>query len=709
MKSTINDINKYGYKMPNVFQDAFNAIGKYYGMYDGDKAEVALTDYFSFYSAVTDGLNIRNTAFNDKIKKLDVFYRGAIANYAALYTQIHTLNRRLACMFNEGRSESARRRLASTKRKLEDDIKKLYDTWNIYPIETHKLFAKAFPEPSFVTNCGAPAKQIINDQLETSDFKESTKEVSDKEYELKKLKIRPVKNEDEIRKLELEVNELKIKLATTRKDAENDAYKSIVEGAKTGKFVFKSSKASLIRTVPGSPVVSHGDSERVHPNHVASKSKEHFTVYVPGYEIYKQYFTLHKEARYSKYLAQPYDMSDDEVIAYIFLNDVDALYENSENGLQSTRSNDPEREKLRRPIVSEGIINMYSALEKVAEVAKNAVASESIPTFFGQYLVFPEDKVVKSAVRTLVLNKQHLGSLADFIKQTSGKNASEQAGSEYVYFIAELFVYLSASQGGQGGQANKLFNDYATEYTTHTSRIVGFDVNNLIAFLNLPPATQNDPAISKKFGVDAQLLQFIKTHPLFSMIHINQRQFQTTGLTPAIIYDRVLTLALDIVKSYAGEKLYDTTQYDEAFVSECIDRMKKSVNGMKKLMLEVHIVNMYLNNYRDSVKSKDPITKVQMTKDGLVDIILQQNVSYNISSFFSRLFNPFKIEFIDGRIKSAWRRTFYGPKFKVQSNVSYWREFNALWVDYLGKLMNQMIKGYWKNFKDFSKPRKEFQ
>jgi hypothetical protein len=126
------------------------------------------------------------------------------------------------------------------------------------------------------------------------------------------------------------------------------------------------------------------------------------------------------------------------------------------------------------------------------------------------------------------------------------------------------------------------------------------------------------------------------------------------------------------------------------------------VFAVKKCMISLHIVNLYLNGYRDSVEERDPMTKIKLTKDGFVDIIQQQNISYNVPDFFGRLFRPFKLEFIDGRIKASWRRTFYGPRFNPSSAVSYWREFRAFWIDYMGTKMDGMMKGWWKSFKNVS-------
>jgi hypothetical protein len=74
------------------------------------------------------------------------------------------------------------------------------------------------------------------------------------------------------------------------------------------------------------------------------------------------------------------------------------------------------------------------------------------------------------------------------------------------------------------------------------------------------------------------------------------------------------------------------------------------------------------------------------------------------------LFEPFKYEFIDGRIKASWKKAFYGPRFnpdlkRDKRNISYWRDFNAFWVDYMGKKMDGMMKSWWNNFKNYTKPK----
>ena len=123
------------------------------------------------------------------------------------------------------------------------------------------------------------------------------------------------------------------------------------------------------------------------------------------------------------------------------------------------------------------------------------------------------------------------------------------------------------------------------------------------------------------------------------------------------------------------------------------------------------MLNIYFTHYRDSVVERDPVSKVKLSRDGFIEIYDQQNISPEFASFFGRLFEPFKRDFLDGKIKAAWKKAFIGKRFDPnlkndKYNLSYWRDFNSFWVDFMGKKMDGMMKSWWKNFKDYTKARK---
>jgi hypothetical protein len=107
-----------------------------------------------------------------------------------------------------------------------------------------------------------------------------------------------------------------------------------------------------------------------------------------------------------------------------------------------------------------------------------------------------------------------------------------------------------------------------------------------------------------------------------------------------------------------------------------------------------------------SLKEMNQQTKSTIKLDGYIDIMDEQIIPTNVTDFFKRLFKPFYLEFIEGRILGAWRRAFDKERFKLKSRISYWNEFLPFWQGYIGRIMDSMIKSYWKNVRNYTRPRK---
>ena len=121
---------------------------------------------------------------------------------------------------------------------------------------------------------------------------------------------------------------------------------------------------------------------------------------------------------------------------------------------------------------------------------------------------------------------------------------------------------------------------------------------------------------------------------------------------------------------------------------------------MKKIIIASQMMYMFFVVYRDDVMEKgDKQAKMKVVQNGYVSLYNEQNVSYYVEPFFKRLFKPFKLDFIDGRIYGTWRRTITGFFRSRNHPNSFWREFKALYIDRLGKIMDQMLKSFWKKLK----------
>jgi hypothetical protein len=139
-----------------------------------------------------------------------------------------------------------------------------------------------------------------------------------------------------------------------------------------------------------------------------------------------------------------------------------------------------------------------------------------------------------------------------------------------------------------------------------------------------------------------------------------------------------------------------------------LGRVQTSVHMIKRVYASLHVLNLYLIHYRGHTLDSGKQRKI--IQYGLTDIYDEQHISHEFGPFFLRLFKPFQVEFVEARITRAWKEITKKKRFeqnlkKDKNNESYWRDFNSFWVDYMGKKMDQMMKAWWKNFKNYTKPR----
>jgi hypothetical protein len=268
----------------------------------------------------------------------------------------------------------------------------------------------------------------------------------------------------------------------------------------------------------------------------------------------------------------------------------------------------------------------------------------------------------------------------------------------------EVFAYMTELQGKKPGAEMDFVYD---RYVQHIN-LYKYNKSALIAYLNLPIAQQNDAETRKKFGITSQVAYFVKAHPLFALLYL-----QNSLVKPKDVYHNTMNMIIDMLSD--NEKLTNTISNIQNAnlqeIQETLNVVQNKAYEIKEIIVSLHMINIYFTHYRDSVVERDPVSKVKISRDGLVEIYDQQNISPAFAAFFGRLFEPFKREFLDGKIKASWKKAFiakrFNPNLKEDKwNLSYWRDFNSFWVDFMGKKMDGMMKQWWKNFKNYTKPRK---
>jgi hypothetical protein len=454
-------------------------------------------------------------------------------------------------------------------------------------------------------------------------------------------------------------------------------------------------------------IITYQGEDRVYPNtdrSIARGKNIQYTIYVPCYDIYKQYYAVNRETMFANF-SGPSDngMTEDEIIAYIFLTDVEKLMYNAEvQTVNDQKSREVSEFMEVKPTLIERLINTYIAIERMTGRVSEVLSSSVSPIETAKYIIFPDDNTLTSSIAELDKYKKEIKSYyANYEEQIKTLSVT----NDYTYYLMEIFAYMSELQDRTPGK------DVDYIYERYVNQFISFKYNKqaLISFLNLPFMLQNNNEVRKKFGITRKLLAFIKSHPLFALLYLGNQ----STVSSKDSYHNVMAMILDLLSSRTQlqTRIYQIDKFNITEIEEVIEYVQKKVFELKEVIVSLHMLNIYFTHYRDSVVERDPISKVKISRDGFIEIYDQQNISPEFASFFERLFEPFKRDFLDGKIKAAWRKAFISKRFNPnlkndKYNLSYWRDFNSFWVDFMGKKMDGMMKSWWKNFKDYTKPRK---
>jgi hypothetical protein len=682
-----------------IFQQVITVIDKEYGPeFNTNKVEEALGDYFKYYNAVTTKLGLRGDTPVNRNNRLNNLIDNVFNDYMRYYlSEIIMRENTLNCMFNDGKNDGKRNEIYNKRKQLEKEFEVLLKSINCKKVNTTCEFARLFIDPNINIACNGDSKNVVDKILnENGDYKNKKSRYATLEKEInginRSLPVALPKRKKELKERkknkETEKNQVKIDMIDIRNNA-----------LAAAEVQMRSIMPPLpIQNPTHKDIILYENEDRIYPStkrDYAERERIQYTVYVPCFDLYKEYYTLHRDTMFKKF-SKPDEqgMTEDEIVAFIFLTDVEKIMENKLVDAIEKNAKDDDEVPSRKPTLIGKFLSMYTALDKMSGIVRDTLINNNSPTIPVQYLVFPESDVLQGSIAELVKYK-------DNVIETYQKDDFTKTNvmNDYTYYLMEIFAYMNAVK-----QNNKdsVYSNYVSQLNSYQ-----FNMKSLITVLNLPSIQQNDLTILTKFGISKKILMFVKRHPIFSLFHLNMRD------VPNDFYHKVMQVLTDILEDQPAmmNDMYNIASLDLDKATSLVTFIEKSVFDIKKVIVSLHMINLYFSHYRDSVDEVDPMTKVKMSKDGIVDLFQQQNISYEFGSFFVRLFEPFKKEFLDGRIKASWRKAFYGPRFnpdlkKDKRNISYWRDFNLFWIDYMGKKMDEMMKSWWKNFKNYTKPRK---
>lgn len=709
-KSGHNFFVEVGDKNTTVFQQVKDAIIKEYSPeYNTDGAKEALSDYYKYFEQISENLDIKGQSSASKTKKLQTLYNEVFLNYIRWYMdEILSKEMVIQCVLNNGKTDEKRNEIKERRKGLANEYKALLKRTDCKKIDTTCEFAKLFVDPGFSLQCPGDNKNLIDKWLKALGYekprlryRQLEREIrNDKRFLGAKLPKPKKRAKERIRWKTEEQKKLKIQMIDIQKEA-------IAKAQAEAKTV----SLPKVDTATYKDIITYDTPARIAPNTSRVKADSvgtQYTVFVPCYSLYKHYYDVHRDTMFK---SLDKSMSVDEIVAYIFLTDIEKIMENAEVEKQIQRlkgigSEDTEQLPVTKPTLIGKFLQIHMAIESMSGTIEGALMDTKTPMAHLQYITFPDQDTITGSITELIkFNKDVVplysdGSASGVTLKDYVKNAAKLSSCkyDYTYYLMEVFSYFANIDNG----AHTLYDLYVFIISS-----TEFNKNSLITFLNLPSEQQKDVRNLEKFKISKELLLFLRQHPIFTLVYLSEN-----GQGSRDKYVKVMQMFVNMLEDKPSmlEKARDVERLSVEEARMIIQHIEKKALGLKKVNVCLHMIHLYFSRYRDSLHERDSITKNKISRDGFVDIYNQHNISYEFGSFFKRLFEPFKYEFIDGRIKASWKKAFYGPRFnpdlkRDKRNISYWRDFNAFWIDYMGKKMDEMMKGWWKNFKNYTKAK----
>jgi hypothetical protein len=693
----------------NVFLDVSTTLINHYSKEfpsEDDRFNAAFIDYFGYYDSITSVLNIKGLQINNKRALIESLKYSVLRNYINLekdksdkpksfYDIIMNYERNIVCRGgNDGKTDVQRAKINMKNKHITRTYNEFKKRWGIVKIETSKNFAKRFVDPVFAftsDRCGDTLETIyirmLTNEVRYNNLLEEKQRLAiDKRKMESKLKWpheRTKKNKSKLREIEKQLKNVDPDIEKLEAEILAKAEKEFDDPVKfnnPNKFFSIGDIAFLKDDLPDMTEISN--------------TEEHNSIYVPCFNIYKEYYETNKQLfshlQNTKSKSNE-GMTPNEIVAYIFLSDL-------QNILRIQTNKNTTKEKP--TIILEKIVDTYLSMENML-YACNQIISPSrqvvgkvIPREFLQYIVFPDKKALEHSIVEFynIITSSSLKPLLEKAYRKNDIHAFDELKikEQYTYYLLELHY---VNQHGEN-----IF------YTFQNQSGLSDKPPNVISYINLPLEMQQKKEIQNKFGVQDNIIKFTKTHPLFTWVYLNSSNSIQN------IYKQILNMITKGLLAKPFENVYNDTIEKIEFekksfleVKNMIEKFQERIFNMKKSMIGMYIINLFFNRYRDDFETKDQITKMRIVQDGLVSIYQDQNIPIDIEPFFQRLFKPFKIDFIDGRIVALWKRTFHPPKFRTSNPNSYWRTFRAFYIDYLGKIMDRSIKSYWKNVRGLKK------
>lgn len=729
----------------NVFWNLFSIIDRYYEPdFGSEKNTKALVEYYMYFAQTQKHLSL--TTLNnsrDRIAKMTKM-TDSLYKYEELYNDILDIEVQLVCLEN-GTTDQEIKQKEEERKALKKTLKGIFDEFDIQPVITPKEFANYYTAPVYIARCGEKTlKTFYNEILESTDHeklrKEVQKNVENIAQETQNLKRASTRLQVEEAKANIKDNKQKklqneilmaryrktsqeqaeeqyrnqiadvIKTMTKKKSWEDDAKKAFKKvggevknmGNKVGDFFkgkstkkkvaskpqssaqqsaqkVEAPKAEYVEGIQEQSIIRYesGDNEKGgSPLLNARKDGKQNKIYVPCYHIYHQYVIMNQSI-----LRTP-GMTDEELVAFLFMKDYQIIHNRS---AEDTITYVP---------VLERILRMQIAMETIANMTFYSVNDVGKLRQYLYYIFIASDSSLSTAISDILRNQN---IIAAYQQNNFDKIL---VTTKYSWYLMELLCMINPD--------NPLtFNTCFNQFFVAASGLSIDKMQTLNMYLNI----NNPPAdLIGKLRLPQILADFCVKHPIFTTVYLSQvisidvksqnkstrdAQLNNARNKSSLLYSQLSQFAAPL---FPASGVWSNNNIRPESLNSSIDNFKNTVHALKEVFVHMHIVQLYLTEYKTTSGLKDKVKEERLVKDGFIELMSDQLITEK--EFFMKLITPFKNDLIDVRVIGAWKELFYEGRFKY-----YWRDFTAYWIKYLRKKMEATVKNVWENVGSAAKTR----
>jgi hypothetical protein len=749
------DIDCESRNCQTVFQSIVDNIESLYStVTNTEKIETAIMDYYLYNDVIYNSLGLKGENIFTAKMKIKKALEDMLPDYFQTYADLISKDLDVQCVIVEGDTTNRRNEKEQLRNQKKSDRNNAYKTYGIKVVQTSKKFAEKYLDVEMYGQCGRSIQSIFNNELNKSSYERLRKKVIQFDQKIKEINVLMQRaSAEQLKTLNQQLNALTkgrsqafINLAVVRKQAmlqaldiqrreQNEANKKMVEAAKKSSY-----KEGFYRR---QGIINYEDESYNIPNRTEVDGV-FFKVYIPHYRIYERYYE--NNSKLYAYLTKGEDpMTKEQIIAYIFLKDLEDTLEtfdvnDTDNKNKQCNVTDVTEEVYVSASIVERLILNCWGFDKLAYTIKFALMNAEDLIIPCQYLYIERDSKIEIAIQDIIANKTRINNA--FLNNDF---TSIIVKDHYAYYLMELFMMFSSSLSNSSlyKTYQKQIEVLLSQSTNSTKLQNPLRKNTIMTYLNLPDSIKANPNTIKQFEISYELDEFMKCHPLFTITYLSDSED---------IYQSIINLLQDIVNKQKSVKtsVSDISKVNTNTLTSIVNYIGNEVFSIKKTITCLNIINLYFSNYKNDLlaknisdievqkliqsktlkerdggrlKSQEELEKTRkdnnktmnkgnvdgylqfVPKEGYMSLLNEQNIPSDFEGFFRRLAKPFFEDFIKNRVVGTWKRTFHRSKFDVRNQGGYWREFNSLYIDYLGRQMKSLRDSTWRKMSEFAKPR----